>query len=97
MLVRLPYEMAPAHALRLLKGVVQHHPQIPQPERAQAFLTGFAASSIDDSLHFFVPDVLLRDEVATDVSSRIWYAVRREGFSIPFPIVDQRTPCSSQA
>jgi small-conductance mechanosensitive channel len=95
-LVGLPYEMAPAHALRLLKDVVQHHPQIPQPERARAFLKGFGASSVDYALHFFVPDFLLRYEVATDVSSRIWYAVRREGFSIPFPIVDLRTARSSQ-
>jgi len=95
-LVGLPYEMAPAHALRLLRSAVQHHPQIPQPERARAFLKGFGGSSIDYALHFFVPDFLLRHEVATDVSSRIWYAVRREGFSIPFPIVDLRTPRSSQ-
>lgn len=95
-LVGLPYEMAPAHALRLLTSAVQHHPQIPAPERARAFLKGFGASSIDYSLHFFVPDFLLRYEVATDVSSRIWYAVRREGFSIPFPIVDLRTPRSNQ-
>ena len=94
--VGLPYEMPPSHAVHLLKSAVLHHPQIPQPERGRAFLMGFGASSIDYSLHFFVPDFLQRYEVATDISTRIWYAVKREGYSIPFPIVDLRTPGSSR-
>lgn len=89
--VGLPYEMPPSHAIALLRSVVRHHPHIPQPERARAFLQAFGASSIDYSLHFFIPDFLLRDEVATEISTRIWYAVKREGYAIPFPIVDLRT------
>ena len=94
--VGLPYEMPPSRAIHLLTSAVLHHPHIPQPDRARAFLKGFGGSSIDYSLHFFVPDFLLRYEVATDVSTRIWYAVKREGYSIPFPIVDLRTPESNR-
>jgi len=94
--VALPYEMAPSAALHLLRSSVLHHPHIPDPERARAFLVGFGPSSVDYSLHFFVPDFLLRHEAVTDVSSRIWYGVRRQGYSIPFPIIDLRTPGSSR-
>ena len=94
--VGLPYEMSPAEALALLEGAVWHHHQIPEPDRARAFLRGFGASSIDYTLHFFIPDFLLRYEVSTEVSMRIWYAVRRAGYSIPFPVVDLRTPRSSR-
>jgi small-conductance mechanosensitive channel len=94
--VGLPYEMPPSRALHLLRSAVLHHPHIPQPDRARAYLKGFGASSIDYSLYFFVPDFLLRYEAATDVSTRIWYAVKRAGYSIPFPIVDLRTPGSSR-
>jgi len=58
-------------------------------------LKTFNASSIDYELYFYIRDYSRRHQVLTDVRSRIWYAVQRRGFSIPFPIVDLR-PISAE-
>jgi CRP-like cAMP-binding protein len=58
-------------------------------------LKTFNASSIDYELYFYIRDYTRRHQVLTDVRSRIWYAVQRRGFSIPFPIVDLR-PISAE-
>jgi CRP-like cAMP-binding protein len=58
-------------------------------------LKAFGASSIDYELYFYIRDYALRRQVLTDVRSRVWYAVQRRGFSIPFPIVDLR-PISTE-
>ena len=92
----LPYEMPPGVALELLREVLEGHDAIPDPQNHDAILNAFSDSSIEYVLRFFIRDFSRRKQVRSDVMARIWYAVRRAGYSIPFPIVDLRTSASSE-
>jgi small-conductance mechanosensitive channel len=93
--VGLPYEMRPELAHELLVEAVQSHGSVLLAKPVEVVLKAFGASSIDYELYFYIRDYALRRQVLTEVRSRIWYAVQRRGFSIPFPIVDLR-PISTE-
>ncbi|MCU0242179.1 MAG: mechanosensitive ion channel family protein [Vicinamibacteria bacterium] len=57
----------------------------PLPE---VFLKRFDDSSIAYELRFFMDDYSRRDEVLDAVATRVWYALKRAGIAIPFPIRD---------
>lgn len=88
--VGLPYDMSPELARELLLESLEHQPYILHREPMEVVLLTFNASSIDYRLYFSIDDFRHRFRVCTDVRSRIWYAVQRRGFSIPFPIIDLR-------
>jgi hypothetical protein len=93
--VGLPYEMRPELAHELLVEAIQSHGNVLLAKPVEVVLKSFGASSIDYELYFYIRDYALRRQVLTEVRSRIWYAVQRRGFSIPFPIVDLR-PISTE-
>jgi small-conductance mechanosensitive channel/CRP-like cAMP-binding protein len=88
--VGLPYEMPPELARELLFESLEHQPGVLHRERIDVVLLAFSASSIDYRLYFSTADYQRRFQVCTEIRSRIWYAVQRRGFSIPFPILDLR-------
>ncbi|MFM8525308.1 MAG: cyclic nucleotide-binding domain-containing protein [Cyanobacteriota bacterium] len=88
--VGLPYEMAPELARELLLEALEHQPCVLRHEPKDVVLLAFSASSIDYRLYFSTDDYHHRFQVCTEVRSRIWYAVQRRGYSIPFPILDLR-------
>jgi len=94
--VGLPYDMPPGVAAELLKGVVKDHPKIAHPTRAKVLFKQFNDSSIDYILTFMISDFSLRNRLRTEIASRIWYALERSEYSIPFPVVDLRTQRSTQ-
>ena len=93
--VGLPYEMRPELARELLVEAVQSHGNVLLNRPIEVVLKTFNASSIDYELYFYIRDYARRHQVLTDVRGRVWYAVQRRGFSIPFPIVDLR-PISTE-
>ncbi len=50
------------------------------------FTTAYADSSINYEIKFFIRDFSERRVIQDQVMSRIWYAFRRRGIEIPFPI-----------
>ncbi len=94
--IGLPYELPPGQALEILRSTLSNHKDIPDPSRACVFLDNYGDSSINYILRFFISDFAIRFYVKSDISCRIWYAVVRAGYSIPFPIVDLRTSQSNK-
>ena len=68
-----------AECARNAEGVAQS----PAPE---VLLMGYGDFSINYALTFWVEDYSRRREVTSGVSTRVWYAFKREGIEIPFPI-----------
>ena len=58
---------------------------LPQPE-PQVFTTGYDDSSIGYEVRFAVADLGSLPAVRDDFVTRIWYAAKRHGLNIPFPI-----------
>lgn len=88
--VGLPYEMPPEVARELLLEAVRHQPEILRHQAVDVVLLAFNASSVDYRIYFSVSDFRQRFQVSTEVRSRIWYAVQRRGYAIPFPVLDLR-------
>ena len=88
--IGLPYEMRPELAKELLCEAVEFHPNVLTGKPVEVVLKTFNASSFDYELYFSIRDYSRRHQVLTDIRSRIWYAVQRRGYTIPFPVVDLR-------
>ncbi len=56
---------------------------VPQPE---VLLTSYGDFSVNYTLTFWVSNYSLRRKIMSEVSSRIWYAFKRKGIEIPFPV-----------
>ena len=47
---------------------------------------GYRDFSIEYEVRFFIENYLRQPEIQEDYMTRVWYATRRNGFTIPFPI-----------
>jgi len=89
--VQAPYE-APAERVQavLLEAVTGTAGVLEQPPPF-VLLVDFADSGIEYWLHYFIDEFERRNHIDSRVRVRIWYAFKRTGISIPFPIRDVRT------
>jgi len=53
-------------------------------------LADYGDSSINFSIRFFIANYAELERITSDVMYRLWYAFKREGITIPFPIRDIR-------
>jgi CRP-like cAMP-binding protein len=86
--IGLRYEAAPnrvreslLQAVRGVEGVLTDpHPYVQLAE--------YADFSINYTVYYFISDMPNREKIKNRVMTRIWYQLRRDGLSIPFPIRD---------
>jgi CRP-like cAMP-binding protein len=52
------------------------------------FLRNYGDFAIEYALHFFVDDLAGRERIEAQVNNRVWYQLKRDGLSVPFPIRD---------
>jgi small-conductance mechanosensitive channel/CRP-like cAMP-binding protein len=95
----LDYNHPPAQALRLLQDALQRHPDVLADPPPQAWISRFGESSVEYELLLFQreagdgPQLRLRGELL----QQIWYALQREGRSIPFPVLELRRPLARES
>jgi len=80
------YNVPPATVIAILTqaatnvdGVVREMPCI-------ARIGGFAESSVTYEVKYFTTDYSTRDRIDSDIRKAAWYALRRNGIPIPYPI-----------
>jgi CRP-like cAMP-binding protein len=86
--VGVSYSAPPHRVIRLLTDVAQSTPGVLAEPPASVIVRDFSDSSVGYSVRYFIREFGRRDLVSGDLRSRIWYALQRAGFEIPFP---QRT------
>jgi small-conductance mechanosensitive channel/CRP-like cAMP-binding protein len=84
--VGLPYGVPPSVAKRVLLGAAASAPETVQPPAVQVFVEGFDDHSIGYRLRVWTRAVADVARFRDEINSRIWYALKREGIEIPFPI-----------
>jgi len=110
------HEHTRPHAMRLEIGIDYHAPPnrvkellacaatdaprvMPQPA-PEVFLKNFGESSITYEVRYWLEDHAEHQRVSDAIRTNIWYALRRDGIKIPFPIrtlqVERRTPVGTQ-
>jgi small-conductance mechanosensitive channel len=80
------YRHPPNEVKRILLDAVCGTPGV-QPEPApDCVLLDFADSALTYALRYWMSDFAHHTAIESEVRTRIWYAARRGGLEIPFPI-----------
>lgn len=90
--VGLDYDFPPAQALPLLERVVLQHPLVLSQPAPIVRLKAFLDSSISYELQIWQTTAGDRAllQLRSQLQQQIWYALRRQGQSIPFPVQEMR-------
>jgi small-conductance mechanosensitive channel len=94
------YDASPARVKEALLQCARFVPGIAQDPPPQAALIEYSDSGILYGLFYWLVDYTQKQRVQDDVATRIWYAFRREGITIPYPtrtVQIQRTADAGQS
>ncbi|HNX78170.1 MAG TPA: mechanosensitive ion channel [Candidatus Rifleibacterium sp.] len=86
--VGLPYDVSPERLRRILSSAAREVEEIYQRPAPVVSITNFGDSAIDYRVRFWISNDESPNRILSLLSSRIWYRLKREGLSIPFPIRD---------
>jgi small-conductance mechanosensitive channel len=81
------YADPPEKVRRVIGRVLEEIDGI-EPARRHLFLIGYNDFSIDYRIRFFINDYAQVRRLKAEVYNRLWYAFKRAGITIPFPIRD---------
>jgi len=86
--VGLDYDLPPGAALALLEQVVINHPLVLQEPPPEVRVKAFADSAItyEVQVWFREPSERVRLTLRSALLQQIWYSLKREGRTIPFPV-----------
>ncbi|MFH1530687.1 MAG: cyclic nucleotide-binding domain-containing protein [Pseudomonadota bacterium] len=86
--IGLPYNAPPEKVKRIFMDVLRRVPAVSMDPVPRILLREYGDFSIRYKILFFINDFGDREIVEDEVMSRIWYALKRAGIRIPFPISD---------
>lgn len=96
--VGVSYETPPNKAREAILGVLAEAPGVRADPPPSVLLSGYGDFAINFTIKFFIDDFVRLDAIQGGVMDRLWYAFRRAGISIPFPIQEarQRDACEDE-
>ena len=80
------YDAPPNDVKAVIKAALVGEPLIAPEPKAEVLLVDFAASAITYRVRVWTTDFAADERVGDRIRSRIYYAFRRSGISIPYPI-----------
>lgn len=86
--VGLSYTYPPGEVKRVLNEAVRQAEGVLTSPAPDVLLSEYADSAIVYKVRYWIDDYPRKQVIADAVLTRIWYAIRREGMSVPFPIRD---------
>jgi small-conductance mechanosensitive channel/CRP-like cAMP-binding protein len=86
--VGLPYNAPPEKVKRIFMDVLRRVPAVSMEPAPRILLKEYADFSIRYKILFFINEFEEREFIEDEVMNRIWYALKRAGIRIPFPISD---------
>ncbi len=86
--IGLEYDAPPSKVREVILGVLDKHSKVLQSPRPQVRLISFDDSSINYEIRFWYNSYLLLPQIKAAINEQLWYALRRNGITIPFPIRD---------
>lgn len=84
--VGVDYHVAPAIVIGILTQVASHVDGVAREIPCLARVGGFGDSALVYEIKYFTRDYSARDRIDADIRKAVWYALRRNGISMPFPI-----------
>ncbi len=87
-IIGLPYGLPPNRAKRVIEDALKKLSSIVVDPPPKVLLTKYSDYSIDYKVTYFLAHPDGREDVLDEVNTVIWYALRRAGIEVPFPIQD---------
>jgi small-conductance mechanosensitive channel/CRP-like cAMP-binding protein len=84
--VGVDYNVAPATVIGILTQVAAHVDGVARERPCFARVSSFGDSAVVYDIKYFTRDYSARDRIDADIRKAVWYALRRNGIAIPFPI-----------
>lgn len=86
--IGLDYSAPPDKVRNTILDVVNQHPKVLDKPHAQVRLIGYGDSAINYEIRFWHTNYTNDPQIKADINNQLWYALRRQGLNIPFPIRD---------
>ena len=96
--VGLSYEAPPNHVKEIVLRVLHHNPEIAKSPPPQVWVVDYGDFAVKYRIRFWMTDYSRQDHVRDEIMTSLWYALRRNGIEIPFPIRTlhvKRTPAGA--
>jgi small-conductance mechanosensitive channel len=84
--IGLDYNVPPAKAIDVLTQAASHVEGVSREMPCIARVGSFGDSAVNYEIKYFMRDYALRDRIDAEIRRAIWYALRRNSISVPFPI-----------
>ncbi|HKP12118.1 MAG TPA: mechanosensitive ion channel family protein [Blastocatellia bacterium] len=81
-----PYAVPPETVIPMVRETVRAMPNVAPEKTPIVRIAEFADSSITYEVLYWVKDYMLTPDMDAKIREHIWYAYRRRGIDIPFPI-----------
>ena len=86
--IGLEYGAPPNKVRKVILDLVKQHPKVLSKPRPQVRLISFDDFSINYEIRFWHNNYTNDPQIKADINNQLWYALRRQGINIPFPIRD---------
>jgi small-conductance mechanosensitive channel/CRP-like cAMP-binding protein len=80
------YDVPPNEVKATMLAAIRDEPTLSRERKPEVLLWDFGASAITYRLHIWTTDFLDEEQIRDRLRSSIYYAFRRSGISIPYPI-----------
>jgi small-conductance mechanosensitive channel/CRP-like cAMP-binding protein len=88
--VGVSYDTPPNKARAVILEVLGEAPGVSKERAPLVWLVSYGDFSVNFTIKFFLDDFAGLETIQSGIMDRIWYAFKREGISIPYPIRDMR-------
>jgi CRP-like cAMP-binding protein len=89
--VQVPFDVAPNRVRDALRRAVHEVPRILAEPAPVYRIHRFADSGVEFEVKFWIDQLVVLDDIRSDVMIRIWYRFQREGIAFLHPVVDVRS------
>lgn len=86
--IGLEYGAPPNTVRRVILEIVDAHPKILKSPHPEVRLLEFGDFAITYEIRFWHNNFAMEPRIKADINNQLWYALRRHGINIPFPIRD---------
>lgn len=86
--IGLEYGVPPNKVSQVILDAVRQHPRVLSKPGPQVRLISFDDFSINYEIRFWYDNYAYDPQIRADINNLLWYALRRRGINIPFPIRD---------
>ena len=84
--VGLAYDAPPNRVKEILLRILHHNPEIARDPMPQIWVVEYGDFAVKYRIRFWMVDYSRQETVRDEIMTSLWYALRRNGIEIPYPI-----------